>query len=462
MSFFSSNATTTSLTTDSSILSFGTDSDVSLTHVHNTGLLLNSSMAIQFNDASQYIHAPSNAILDINATDEIKLNATLCDINANLDVSGNFTTGGNIVIPDAGTIGSASDTNAISIGSNGVVNISSTEESNALTVGGGLGVAKGISVAPDTDDVILTLATARPWSFKTSGTAQNADLRLKSHNASKYLHFEHPNNGVTSTWCTLRWMDASNTGVHESFIHITQGFFRVSGTITSDTAVIDNSDRRIKDNIVDIDDSVALQQVRDIPCRNYTYKDTNRRGTDSTPGFIAQEVESVYPIAVSTHTDCIPNEYRLLTDYTLVETTTLINPTNTDKGYYWKLTVNDLTDLSTTNKYTFTFSNDTTFDYNTGRNDTVLLECIDGEPNSFLVTKQWTHIFLYGKEVTDFKRINKAKIFTLHHSAIQQLDTTLTAEQLKIVTLESKVTTLETEVDTLKTELAAIKTHLGL
>ena len=78
---------------DAGVISLGADQDVTLTHVHNTGLLLNSTMALQFNDASQYINAPSNAILDINATDEIELNATLVDVNANLDVSGTITIG---------------------------------------------------------------------------------------------------------------------------------------------------------------------------------------------------------------------------------------------------------------------------------------------------------------------------------------------------------------------------------
>ena len=83
---------------DGAILSFGANDEVSLTHVHDTGILLNSTNVIQFNDASQNIGAPSNAILDINATDEIELNATLLDVNANLDVSG--TT----LLPTAGII----------------------------------------------------------------------------------------------------------------------------------------------------------------------------------------------------------------------------------------------------------------------------------------------------------------------------------------------------------------------
>ena len=73
---------------DGAVLNFGADSDVTLTHVADTGLLLNSTSVIQFNDASQNIGAPSNTILDINATDEIELNATLVDVNANLDVQG--------------------------------------------------------------------------------------------------------------------------------------------------------------------------------------------------------------------------------------------------------------------------------------------------------------------------------------------------------------------------------------
>ena len=148
------------LDSDSAVIQFGDDQDVTLTHVADTGLLLNSTMQLQFNDASQNINAPSATVLDINATDEIELNATLVDVNANLDVSGTYTggglmtTGGNIVIPDAGNIGSASDTNAISISSGGVVAVTATTANTsasdgALTVAGGAGVAADLSVGDD-------------------------------------------------------------------------------------------------------------------------------------------------------------------------------------------------------------------------------------------------------------------------------------------------------------------------
>ena len=73
---------------DGAVLNFGDDQDVTLTHVADTGLLINGSSQLQFSDASQNITAPNNTTLDINATDEVEVNATLIDVNGNLDVSG--------------------------------------------------------------------------------------------------------------------------------------------------------------------------------------------------------------------------------------------------------------------------------------------------------------------------------------------------------------------------------------
>jgi hypothetical protein len=52
---------------------------------------------IIFNDASQFIHASSNVILNLGATDEIDLTATAIDVNGTMDVSGAFTNGSTLV-----------------------------------------------------------------------------------------------------------------------------------------------------------------------------------------------------------------------------------------------------------------------------------------------------------------------------------------------------------------------------
>ena len=54
------------LITDSKSINFGADSEVSLTHVHNTGLLLNSTRGIFFDDASnldQFIRSGGSDVL---------------------------------------------------------------------------------------------------------------------------------------------------------------------------------------------------------------------------------------------------------------------------------------------------------------------------------------------------------------------------------------------------------------
>ena len=53
------------LKSDSAVLGFGLHTDVTLTHVADTALLLNSSRQIQFGDAATYIHQSADAALDL-------------------------------------------------------------------------------------------------------------------------------------------------------------------------------------------------------------------------------------------------------------------------------------------------------------------------------------------------------------------------------------------------------------
>jgi len=73
---------------DASTIQFGNEQDVTLTHVADTGLLLNAAMVVQFRDSAINIGSPADGDLDINADDEIELNSTLIDINGNVEISG--------------------------------------------------------------------------------------------------------------------------------------------------------------------------------------------------------------------------------------------------------------------------------------------------------------------------------------------------------------------------------------
>jgi hypothetical protein len=79
---------------DGAILSFGANDEVTLTHVHDDGLLLNTDMQLQFRDSAINIRSDADGDLDINADDEVEINSTLIDVNGNLDVSGTLTQAG--------------------------------------------------------------------------------------------------------------------------------------------------------------------------------------------------------------------------------------------------------------------------------------------------------------------------------------------------------------------------------
>jgi len=140
---------------DGAVINFGDDQEVTITHVADTGLLLNGTNVIQFNDASQNIGAPSNAILDINATDEIELNSTLIDVNGNLDVSG------------TGVIAGAVTTAALT--ASGIIKTDDTTAATNTT-DGSLQTDGGLSVAADAvigDDIIM-LSDAAQIAFGTN------------------------------------------------------------------------------------------------------------------------------------------------------------------------------------------------------------------------------------------------------------------------------------------------------
>ena len=106
------------LTSDSTTIKFGADDDVTLTHVHNTGLLLNSTNQLQFGDSGTYIHQSANGVLDLVSDTEIEINATTIDMNGALDLSGNATFGGTVNIGTTGSLSNNSGTFLIDANTN--------------------------------------------------------------------------------------------------------------------------------------------------------------------------------------------------------------------------------------------------------------------------------------------------------------------------------------------------------
>jgi hypothetical protein len=207
------------------------------------------------------------------------------------------------------------------------------------------------------------------------------------------------------------------------------------------------SDRRIKENIHEINDNSALKKLRSIECYYYNYIDKEGRGYDSVVGFIAQEVKEYLPMAVNLIKDTIPNEMRKIENPQWTE----LSPKS------FKLTIPDLEDVSANTKYKFNMRQDSSSPIKNAQSSTM-----EGDPKSFLFERKYNEVFLYGKEVNDFHTLAKDKLFALNFSASQELDRVQQQEKTKLQAAEAKIALLETENTQLKADIAAIKSHLGI
>ena len=160
-----------SFSKDDRFIFFGENSEVTLRHVHNTGLLLNSTNQLQFGDSGTYIHQSADGVLDLVSDTEIEINATTIDVNGNLDVSGSITLGGTAItstaaelnildgvtstaselnLVDGITAGTVSASKAVIVDSNkdisGFRNISNT---GTITTGGAITASGDITAFSD-------------------------------------------------------------------------------------------------------------------------------------------------------------------------------------------------------------------------------------------------------------------------------------------------------------------------
>ena len=222
------------------------------------------------------------------------------------------------------------------------------------------------------------------------------------------------------------------------------------------------SDERIKTNIQDVSDNIALQQLRDISCCFYEYKDKVKRGTEKTIGFIAQQVREHMPMAVSIQKGIIPNEMRN------IENPQWTTVTDASGNNTYKLTIPDLEDASgntgETTKYKFYVSNDPSGNDECEKEITSL----ENDSKSFIFEEQWQNVFLYGKEVDDFHTIDKQKLFALNFSASQEIDRIQQQEKTKLEEqtskLEEQTTKLAEQTSKLaeaQAEIASLKTTLA-
>ncbi|SFF06236.1 Chaperone of endosialidase [Chitinophaga sp. CF118] len=190
------------------------------------------------------------------------------------------------------------------------------------------------------------------------------------------------------------------------------------------------SDVRIKKNMVISNSKNDLILLNKLKVTDYQYKDNIAHGTSVSKGFIAQEVEAIFPGAVGKHADFLPDIFTMADKATVKGselTVSLKAPHNMVSGDVVRL----MTD-------------------GTNPKD-VIVNVVDA--TSFTVAN-WSGstaaLFVYGKKVSDFRTVDYQQIFSLGISAMQELSQEITslkkenaANQKLITDIQARLLALE-------------------
>ena len=200
---------------------------------------------------------------------------------------------------------------------------------------------------------------------------------------------------------------------------------------------VTTSDARIKNIIGLSNNQQDLDKVRQIQVTDYRYKDVHTWGNQSFKKVIAQQVEEVYPQAVRKMTSIIPDIYALA-DQVVFEAVSKHLTLTMSKNYEVKV--------------------GETIEFILEKEGKVQGVVASVSGNSFTV-KDWRYptdkIFVFGREVKDFRSVDYEAISMLGISAIQQL-----AKEHELLQKENEL--LLNEIKQLKNDGKEMNTRLSI
>jgi len=215
------------LQSDAAVLGFGVNKDVTLTHVHDAGLLLNAAMKIQFRDAAISVSSSADATLDIASDGAINLTAgTDVVIPANVGIT--FGTGEKI----------EGDSTDLTITSGAKINLTATSD---VVVPANVGITFGTGEKIEGDNTDLTI---------TSGAKINLAATSDVHLANNIgMVFGDAGEKIEGDGTNLAINSSGDVNITATTVDL-DGNLEVSGTITLGSgAVISEAELELLDGL---------------------------------------------------------------------------------------------------------------------------------------------------------------------------------------------------------------------
>ncbi len=191
---------------------------------------------------------------------------------------------------------------------------------------------------------------------------------------------------------------------------------RASSGIVAGAGYLTASDERIKNIQGRSDGATDLRKLRDIEITDYLFKDAVDKGSRPQKKVIAQQVEKVFPEAVKESTDVVPDIYQ---------------KAHINNGW-----VELATDLKVGDRVRLI----------TEAGHKALHEVLEAEKGRFRTdfVEDAGQVFVYGREVKDFRVVDYEAIAMLNVSATQELSRRLEQQATETVALRQELAEMRT------------------
>jgi hypothetical protein len=218
--------------------------------------------------------------------------------------------------------------------------------------------------------------------------------------------------------------------------NMTVGLYVARCILTSDyvgatKGTILASDKRIKENIIDIDNNEAIKLFRKLKPKTFNYIDKVNSGNQTNYGYIADDiVEDINKDFIKYIKNYIPNIYEIAD----VSGNIIVLSKKSTSNFEYDASGMLFPQLKC---------------YDSSNNEIItnIVSIIDDK--SFVIDTELNmdKVFVYGQEIDNYKHLSYESINIITASAVQAIDNTVQEQQQTIETLQNKLKTLEARLD---------------
>jgi len=338
-----------------------------------------------------------------------------------------------------GTVFQRNNTDVMEVNNNGMSVSGQGTFSNGLTVSSGTANFSNISFSANSIDCPADLNMKFNGSNKL--TVNTEGVTIPGHLSVSGTPWDYYNSGRIAFYANDGGGTCHNIGC-------TTAGLTTPASINCDNRVRASefnsySDRRIKTDIVLSDSRRDLKILQSLQVANYRHRDFIARGTDFKKGFIAQDVETVFPEAVTVITNFLPDIYQY-------------SVSREKEGVNLSVALAESHQLIAGDKVQVIFPG--------GQK-----ECVIGPitNNHQLTLLNWESeipewLFVFGKQVDDFRQVDYDRIHTLNVSVTQELIRSMEALESEIADLKNENNKLKERRDRLDAQVTKLESAVSI